>query len=57
VLVIEAKNIFGNTFASRPGAGGRKATGAAEELGEVSATGSISVSEWAAEWQSLLPLA
>jgi hypothetical protein len=26
-------------------------------LGEVSATGSISVSEWAAEWQSLLLLA
>jgi hypothetical protein len=54
VLAIEAKNIFGKPRFP-VGHPGRRARGAAAELDEPLGTGLTSVSEWAAEWQSLLP--
>ena len=55
VLAIEAKEHFWKTSPPRR-ARGEQARGAAEELDEALETGSISVSEWAAEWQSLSQL-
>jgi len=54
VLAIEAKKHFQQTLLSPLLA--NEAMAAAEEWDEALATGLTSVSEWAAEWQSLLLL-
>ncbi len=56
MLAVEAKKIFDNSRFLGREPGGSRARGEAEELDEALATGLTSVSEWAAEWQSLLLL-